>query len=132
MTKLDPLDKIAAVSEAAGVPMPREIGDIWDWATALSRGLQKIAEQGRVIRVEQARKAARERYAFRKKLGLLPDRSKATMDAKAEEECIARRDAQAWADEEPESCYCSTCGHPPCSWCEGAGHHPERDEEETA
>lgn len=62
-----------------------------------------------------------------------PSSHKALLRGKALAEKKAADRAEAIAAERdlepPEECFCAACGHPPCSWCEGGGYHPELEEE---
>lgn len=82
---------------------------IFDGFMKLSELVHKVGREKAKARAERRREKARTRYAINKRLGFLPDRKKKAPEPEPEYEA-------------PTSCYCSTCGRPPCGWCEsGAG-----------
>ena len=74
----------------------------------LSEAVGKLAKEVAVEKRERRLAKRRLRYAIRKQQGIKPK-------------------AKPAPEPEPEyeratACYCSTCSHPPCGWCEGGGN----------
>ena len=103
---------IVGIEKASHESSPQAVEDIFDGFMRLSAIVQKLGQEKAERRRRKRNERARIKYAVRKQMGI-PQRK-------------PKPESELDYYVPPTSCYCSTCGHPPCGWCEsGAGGDEE-------
>jgi hypothetical protein len=90
--------------------------------------LSAMAIEAGKMKAELRKERRAERYAIRKRLGLIKTSAqrKAEKAAKRVAEIEEEKYRDSWT---PESCYCSSCRMPPCSWCTDPANDPDAQDD---